>query len=87
MLLSFYKEAFFHPGTDVPRTVACADPSEYFVAQAVVTAGEEGVAPLSLLRRPAAGAGAPLLHRPAAGADASRCVAAVPPACLPGYFT
>lgn len=39
MLLDFYRGAYFHPGTDAPRTVAIADPSEYFVAQAVVTAG------------------------------------------------
>lgn len=39
VLLEFYKGAYFHPGSDVPRTVAIADPSEYYVAQAVVTAG------------------------------------------------
>lgn len=39
-LLDFYRGAHFHPGTDAPRTVAIADPSEYLVAQAVVTAGE-----------------------------------------------
>ncbi len=39
VLLDFYRGAYFHPGTDAPRTVAIADPSEYFVAQAVVTAG------------------------------------------------
>ncbi|KAL4420393.1 hypothetical protein ABPG75_010049 [Micractinium tetrahymenae] len=38
VLLDFYRGAYFHPGSDAPRTVAIADPSEYFVAQAVVTA-------------------------------------------------
>jgi hypothetical protein len=38
-LLAFYRGAYFHPGAEVPRSVAIADPSEYYVAQAVVTAG------------------------------------------------
>jgi len=40
-LLDFYKAAYFLPSCEtlVPRTVAIADPSEYYVAQAVVTAG------------------------------------------------
>lgn len=43
-LLDFYRRSYFLPSADgsepaTPRSVAIADPSEYFVAQAVVTAG------------------------------------------------
>jgi hypothetical protein len=40
LLLEFYKSQYFVPGEeDVPRSIAIADPSEYYVAQAVATAG------------------------------------------------
>ena len=38
-LLDFYRRHYFLPASEVPRSVAIADPSEYFVAQAVATAG------------------------------------------------
>ena len=44
-LLDFYRRAYFLPPSEedgewaTPRSIAIADPSEYFVAQAVVTAG------------------------------------------------
>ena len=38
-LLDVYRRHYFLPASEVPRSVAIADPSEYFVAQAVATAG------------------------------------------------
>ena len=44
-LLEFYRQSYFLPTGDgseptTPQSIAIADPSEYFVAQAVVTASE-----------------------------------------------
>lgn len=61
LLLEFYKSQYFIPGEeDVPRSIGIADPSEYYVAQAVATAGGQphhpGLRPVaSILRRRVAG--------------------------------